>query len=169
MSVRGDKSVPSAAPLQPYRQLRNLVLGYGNPGRQDDGLGPAAASEIGRMDFPNVTAHENGQLVIEDAVDVAETDVVWFIDASRTGVEPYTISYLVPAREVSFTTHLVKPEVILALVEGYYGKSPQAYLVSIRGYEFEFADRLTLPASRNLRAAVTQIISVMKRGQEVQQ
>jgi hydrogenase maturation protease len=28
---------------------RVLVLGYGNPGRQDDGLGPAAVAEIEKM------------------------------------------------------------------------------------------------------------------------
>jgi Ni,Fe-hydrogenase maturation factor len=33
---------------------RVLVLGYGNPGRQDDALGPAAALAIAQMGFQNV-------------------------------------------------------------------------------------------------------------------
>ena len=77
------------------RAPRVLVLGYGNPGRQDDGLGPAAAAEIGKLDWPGVTACDNYQLVIEDAVEIAEHDVVWFVDAARSGAEPYEVRPLV--------------------------------------------------------------------------
>jgi hydrogenase maturation protease len=37
--------LPTASPSP-----RVLVIGYGNPGRQDDGLGPAAAAEIEKLD-----------------------------------------------------------------------------------------------------------------------
>src|SRR5450432_1649313 len=53
---------------------RILVIGYGNPGREDDGLGPAAAAEIERLGRPGVSVRGNYQLVLEDAADVAEAD-----------------------------------------------------------------------------------------------
>jgi len=134
--------------------VRVLVLGYGNPGRQDDGLGAAAVAEIETLNWPNVTAYDNYQLCIEDAIDVAEHDVVWFVDASRVGASPFAVTELSRATSVEFTSHLVRPEAILAMAEQYYNSTPCAYLLAIRGYEFEFIEALTPRASDNLRLAV---------------
>lgn len=139
------------------RAPRVLVLGYGNPGRQDDGLGPVAAAEIGKLDWPGVTACDNYQLVIEDAVEISEHDVVWFVDAARSGAEPCEVRSLSPALDIAFTSHLVKPETLLAIANRYYGKLPQAHLIGIRGYEFEFLEGLTDRASGNLAHAVALI------------
>jgi hydrogenase maturation protease len=136
------------------RRRHVLVLGYGNPGRQDDGLGPAAVAEIEKLAWPDVTAQENYQLVIEDAADIAEHDVVWFIDAARGGPEPYEIRKLFPRPEFAFTSHLLKPETLLAIAELYYASSPEAYLLGIRGYEFEFLEGLTERAKANLILAI---------------
>lgn len=133
---------------------RVLVLGYGNPGRQDDGLGPAAAAEIARLAWPRVSVQDNYQLVIEDAADIAEHDVVWFVDAARSGAEPYAIRRLAAVPDLEFTSHLLKAETLLAIVEQYYGRSPAAYLLGIRGYQFEFLEGLTERASVNLAEAV---------------
>ncbi len=138
-------------------QARILVLGYGNPGRQDDGLGPAIVAEIEGLAWRNVTAHDNYQLNIEDAIDVAEHDIVWFVDAARAGPAPYSVSDLSPASGIEFTSHLVRPEVILAIARQYYGGSPRAFLVGIRGYEFEFLEELTMEAKHNLRAALAML------------
>jgi len=141
---------------------RVLVLGYGNTGREDDGLGPAAAAQIQQLGWRNVTVLDNYQLVIEDSADVAAADVVWFVDASKTCPEPYVVKSLSPSLYAEFTTHVVQPEVILALAQMYYGKSPQAYLMGIRGYQFEFREGLTARAAQNLvsaAAALTKMIA----------
>ncbi len=146
---------PCAAPVPP--QPRILVLGYGNPGRQDDGLGPAVAAGIDALGWPNLKACDNYQLNIEDAIDVAEHDVVWFVDAAKTGPEPYTVQELSPASTFEFTSHIVRPEVILAIARHHFGRSPRAFLLAIRGYEFEFIEELTNGASDNLRIALTML------------
>jgi len=133
---------------------RVLVIGYGNPGRQDDGLGPAAAALIEALGWPGVTAYDNYQLNIEDAVDVAQSDVVWFVDAARTGPSPYAIQELAPVPTLDFTSHLVRPEAILAMAQQYYGAAPRAFLLAIRGYAFEFLEALTPAASDNLGRAL---------------
>jgi hydrogenase maturation protease len=102
---------------------RVLVLGYGNPGRQDDGLGPAAAARIEALGWPGVTAYDDYQLNIEDAVDVAAHEVVWFVDAARAG-PPFAMSELNPVPTLDFTSHLVRPEAILAMAAQYYGGAP---------------------------------------------
>ncbi len=138
-------------------QARVLVLGYGNPGRQDDGLGPAAATEIDRLGWPNLTSFDNYQLNIEDALDVAAHDVVWFVDAARTGASPYEVHEVVPALTVDFTSHLCRPETIMAIARQCYGASARGFLLAIRGYEFEFVEAITPAAAGNLDAALAML------------
>jgi hydrogenase maturation protease len=136
---------------------RVLILGYGNPGRQDDGLGPAASARIGALGWPGVTAHDNYQLNIEDTLDVADHDLVWFVDAARSGPSPYAVETLAPAASMAFTSHLVSPGAILAMARQYYGAAPQAFLLGIRGYEFAFVEELTPAATDNLGLAVAML------------
>jgi hydrogenase maturation protease len=150
MSISDPKAVLS-------REPRILVLGYGNPGRQDDGLGPAVAAGIDGLGWPNITAYDNYQLNIEDALEVAEHDVVWFVDAAKAGPSPYDVRDLSAASSIEFTSHVVRPEAILAIARQYYGKSPQAFLLAIRGYQFEFVEELTAGAVDNLRVALTML------------
>jgi hydrogenase maturation protease len=134
--------------------LRILVLGYGNPGRQDDGLGPAAAAAIATMSWPGVTTSDNYQLVLEDAIQVAAHDIVWFVDAARDGDAPCRVQSVSPALDTTFTSHLLKPESLLAIAQQQFGKCPQAVLLGIRGYEFDFLEGLSGRARANLACAV---------------
>jgi hydrogenase maturation protease len=147
MSAVGSSAAPA----------RVLVLGYGNPGRQDDGLGPAVAAGIDRLGWPNLTAFDNYQLNIEDAMDVAEHDIVWFVDAAKAGPSPYAVHALSPASSIEFTSHLVRPEAVLAIANQLYGRLPQAFMLAIRGYEFAFIEALTPGATDNLRDALTML------------
>jgi hydrogenase maturation protease len=133
------------------------MLGYGNPGRQDDGLGPALITRIGGMGWPNLTAYENYQLNIEDAADVAAHDVVWFVDAAKVGEGPYEVRDITPALQIEFTSHLLRPETVLAISRDCYGASPPAFLLAIRGYAFEFLEELTPAADANLDAALRML------------
>jgi hydrogenase maturation protease len=144
-----------------------LVIGYGNPGRQDDGLGPALANAIDQLGLPNVTAYDNYQLNIEDSVEVAEHDFVWFVDAARSGVAPYSVSSLAPAGKVEFTSHIMHPQTVLAIAQQCYGKAPAAFLLGIRGYEFEFLEALTPAATANLDAALAMLMESLRRSERV--
>ena len=140
-----------------------LVLGYGNPGRQDDGLGPAVANAIDRLGLPGVTAYDNYQLNIEDAMDVGAHDVVWFVDAAKTGAAPYAVSALAPVGTIAFTSHIMQPQTVLAIAQQCYGRAPPAFLLGIRGYEFEFIEALTAAATENLDAALAMLTDSIRR------
>jgi hydrogenase maturation protease len=120
-------------------------------------LGPAVAAGIGRLGWPGVTVSDNYQLNIEDAIDVSEHDVVWFVDASKTGNAPYAVHEVSSIAEIDFTSHLVRPEAVLAIARQCYGKSPQAFLLAVRGYDFEFVEELTPAATDNLRDALAML------------
>jgi hypothetical protein len=115
------------------------------------------AAGIDRLGWSNITAYDNYQLNVEDALEVAEHDVVWFVDATKVGPSPYDVCDLSPAPTIEFTSHIVRPEAILAIARQYYGKTPQAFLLAIRGYQFEFVEELTAGAADNLRVALTML------------
>jgi len=130
-----------------------LVYGYGNPGRQDDGLGPALVERLEDERIPGVATDTNYQLQIEDAVAVSESDTVIFVDATESGDVPFTFTELEPSDEIAFTTHTVSPGSVLALCQDMYRKKVRAYVLAIRGYGWEFAEKLTPVAEKNLEDA----------------
>jgi hydrogenase maturation protease len=134
---------------------RVLVLGFGNPGRQDDGLGPAFAEAVAAWSLPEVATDANYQLLVEDAEAVARHEVVVFADADASGPGPFSFEGLLPRSELGFTSHSLGPAAVLALAEELFGARPQAYLLGIRGYEFEGMDEtLTAKARVNLEQAL---------------
>jgi hydrogenase maturation protease len=136
---------------------RILVIGYGNPGRQDDGLGPAVATGIGQLGWANLTVYDNYQLSIDDAAEIAEHEIVWFVDAAKAGPEPYFVRDLAAASSVEFTSHVMRPEAVLAIARDCFGCCPQAFLLGVRGYAFEFVEQLTPAATLNMRAALAML------------
>jgi hydrogenase maturation protease len=138
---------------------RILIYAYGNPGRQDDGLGNRFIEEISRWieneNLPHVELESNYQLNIEDAVTIAGRELVVFIDASIEDIEDYRLSEVIPSEGRSeFTMHSVSPAFVLALCIRLYDKHPRTYLLSIKGYEWEFREGLSDRAEMNLSRAL---------------
>ena len=132
-----------------------LVIGYGNPGRQDDGLGPALADALAERGIPGLTVESDYQLTVEDAADVAACDVVVFADACVCGPEPFTFRPVEGKRAVSFSSHSIAPEAVLALAHDLFGAATRGYVLGVRGYRFdEFDERLSERARANLGQAL---------------
>jgi len=143
-----------------------LILGYGNPGRLDDGLGPALAEAIEARSLPGVTVEADYQLTVEDAAELARHRVVIFADADAAGPEPFSMTRLEPSSQpLSFSTHSVEPGDVLALAAELFGAEPEAWVLGIRGYEFdEFEERLSDKAQANLDAAVRYVEEAIRTG-----
>ncbi|MBF0289135.1 MAG: hydrogenase maturation protease [SAR324 cluster bacterium] len=136
------------------RTLKILILGYGNPGRLDDGLGPMLASKLEADCVEGVSIESNYQLTVEDAVDIAKHDIVIFADAALNSPEPFFFKKLFPQSQVTFTTHSISPESVLSLAHNCFGAKTEAYLLGIRGYEFnEFKEQISPKAQYNLEQA----------------
>lgn len=132
-----------------------LVIGYGNPGRRDDGLGPTAAAAIEKMRLRDVTVDSDYQLTVEDAHAVARCDVAVFVDADASGPEPFSFRRIAPSDYASFSSHSVEPDVVLGLARSLFKAEPDGYVLGIRGYEFnEFGEALSKGARENLDEAV---------------
>ncbi|MBI5543320.1 MAG: hydrogenase maturation protease [Deltaproteobacteria bacterium] len=135
-----------------------LLLGIGNPGRRDDGLGPALAEQVEKLDIPGVTVDADYQLTIEDSAAAAEHDVLVIADAAAAGPEPYSFQPLEPTEHLEFSSHSVEPGGVLGLAQSVFGKKPEAWVLGIRGYEFgELAEGLSDQARANLQSALAFI------------
>jgi hydrogenase maturation protease len=144
------------------------VIGYGNPGRRDDGLGPAFAETIGKMNFDGVTVDAGYQLGIEDAAAIADHDEVLFVDAARDGIEPFTIERVRPELSTSFTTHRVQPSFVLAVAREIFDAETKGYLLGIRGYELdELEEGLSSGARANLEAAFRFVVPALGTGERL--
>lgn len=142
-----------------------LLIGFGNPGRLDDGLGPAFADAVEAMNIDGVTVDADYQLAVEDSAAVAAHQTVVFADAAVDGPAPFSFRRLEARAKVplGFTSHSVRPEAVLVMAREMFDSEAEAYMLGIRGYEFnQFAEGLSTPARRNLRAALEFIEPVLR-------
>ena len=138
---------------------KTLVVGFGNADREDDGSAWHILSGIAsRLGIPIPDAPEDGffpedqlidlwyvlQLTPEMAEEMARYERIIFVD-THTGSIPQEI-LLQPVEGTpsssSFTHHMT-PAACLALVSTLYKGSPEAMLLSIRGYQFGFTRELS--------------------------
>jgi len=131
-----------------------LVYGYGNPGRQDDGLGYNFVKNLEEKNTQMFDLDFNYQLNIEDASNIADYDIVVFVDASLRIEEDFTFAPLKAAEETRHTTHAISAQAVLHLCQQVYHKTPEAYLLEIKGYEWELDEKLTLKSEIALKKAL---------------
>ena len=134
---------------------RILVIGYGNPGRADDGLGPALAERLEAMNIPNLTVESDYQLSIEHAAMAAEHDIVVFADADADAREPFYLLAVEGKPSGRFTTHGVDPGEILHLARSCFDSSPDGYLLGMRAEVLDrFGEEMSATAREGLEAAL---------------
>jgi hydrogenase maturation protease len=139
-----------------------LLIGYGNPGRLDDGLGPALAEAVDALRLPGVTVDIDYQLQPEDAAQIAAHDVVIFVDADLACEAPFRFQRIEPKRQTSFSSHSTSPEALLALAREAFGTSTVGYVLGIRGEAFDdFGEDLSPAARANLDAARAFIVPLL--------
>jgi hydrogenase maturation protease len=142
-----------------------LLIGYGNPGRLDDGLGPQLAADLEGRGIPGLTVDSDYQLTVEDADSVARHEVAVFADAAVTGSEPFYFRRLAPGGTAGFSSHSVEPAEVLALSQTLFKRLPEAYVLGIRGYIFEdFGEGLSDRARANLAQAADFMERVIRAG-----
>lgn len=131
-----------------------LLIGYGNPGRGDDGLGPAFSEGMAARALPGLEIDTDYQLVAEHALAISGHDLVIFADAEIGGTEAFSFREIAPGAPEVLGSHSLVPETVLALCETLYGARPQAFVLGISGYDYgEVKEGLSEKAAGNLQAA----------------
>ena len=149
---------------------KTLIYGYGNPGRQDDGLG-ARFTEltekwITENNLNDITVDCNYQLNIEDAATISEYERVIFVDASVVeDVKSFRLEPIEPNdATIEFTMHAVSTAFVVHLCQTIYKKAPEAYNLHIRAYEFDFKEELTQQAAENMLDALAFLKEFLTKG-----
>jgi hydrogenase maturation protease len=136
-----------------------LILGYGNPDREDDGVawhilkrlaprfGYTQPADLAEGYLPAgklVDLFTALQLTPEMAEVISGYDRVCFVDAHTGNIpEDIAVKEVVQGFQASPFTHHMTPATCLSLAHTLHGKAPQAILVSIRGYQYEFSQQLS--------------------------
>jgi hydrogenase maturation protease len=153
---------------------RTLFLAYGNPDRQDDGVAWYVLQQIGKefkhpvVDWNTDFYEELGQIpdfffTLQLTPELNELlsgyDQICFIDA-HLGVELGDLEMMAisPNFEPSTLSHHMTPQFLLDITRTNKGKSPNAVLLTIRGFEFQFVQGLSpktqLLADRAVQEAI---------------
>ena len=140
-----------------------LIIGYGNPSRGDDALGPAAIDAIERLvgehpEWGGIEVVTDFQLQIEFVTDLAGRERIVFIDAAARGAEPFAFGPLVAKEDASISTHALSPASLLTVYRSFHGAdAPPCFLLGIMGYDFDLGVPLSAGARRNLAAALAML------------
>jgi hydrogenase maturation protease len=165
-----------------------MIIGYGNCLRRDDAAGCKVAEAIATWQFPQLRSLVVHQLTPELAAELAEVELVIFIDAYAAdtikdpvrqivGGNRQTSQVSLPMAEVivkpitaiengtvsSRIGHIADPVGVLALSKVIYGKLPTAWQILIPAIDFGFGDRLSPLAQQGIEQAKEEVEVLINR------
>lgn len=143
------------------------IIGYGNPHRKDDGIGPYVIERLSlnlgeRTGVALRSLHQLDPVVAEE---VQGAEVLILVDAT---VEPLEHGLrwirVQPKRDVlPWGTHHLQPSAFAGLLEALYRRHPATWLVSVQGNDFGFGEGLSLEAREKAEQASREIIQFCSR------
>ncbi len=153
-----------------------LVIGYGNAYCRDDGVALYVINELRRFrgmrklqpdedgldelghSFDSVMLH---QLVPEIIPVVAGYRLVFFVDA-HVGTIPDRVRVVRVEEEGGFhaVSHHMSPGMVLRMVPETKGVAPTAYLVSVKGENFDFGFGITDTCKLSADLAIKKILDL---------
>jgi hydrogenase maturation protease len=138
------------------------IVGYGNPQRRDDGIGPSVVEGLtaalgGEEGVRILSLHQLDPDLIEELGDVEHLILV---DASVEGSEGgVDWEEVVPDLGAMHPlSHHMTPAFFLALWGALRGRSPRAWLVSVQGEDFGLGEGLSPRAQGRAHRASREII-----------
>lgn len=142
------------------------IIGYGNPQRRDDGIGPFVVDRL-----KGVLKHKKGvrlsafpQLEADLVEELCEAERILFVDATVENLDGgRTWGRVSPeTRNRPYLTHHVQPSYLLGLIQALYHRSPPAWLVSIQGHDFGFGEGLSPGAEKSAEDVGGEILQFIE-------
>lgn len=169
----GQQAVRLHIDYQKVTSLKKLLLlGYGNPDREDDGVAwhilHALTEKLGLAspasyedEFPeseHIDFAFHLQLTPEMAEDISAYEFVCFVDAHTGNIpEPVRLVEVESQFQNSPFTHHLTPQSLMSMCETLYSRRPDAALVSVLGYRFLFTRQLSAETAQLVPQAVELI------------
>ncbi len=153
---------------------KTLLIGYGNPDREDDGVAwhiLRGVADFFNLIIPDILDEDlikvdenlhflfDLQLIPEMTYDMTEYSRICFVDAHTGALEnDINIQHLDRKFQNSPLTHHMTPQTILSILEQTFNHKPEAILVSVRGYQFGFENFLS-PRTKKIATVAIEKIS----------
>jgi hydrogenase maturation protease len=157
--------------------LRTLVIGYGNLDRSDDGVALWVVNALRRYLGQEALAEERTGLeglgksidsvfltqLVSELTDVMSAyDSIIFVDAHVYENSPdLRCTQVLPSLQQSAFTHHVTPELLIALFQHLHRRELNAFVVSVRGHNFDFGPGLSPATAALVEPAVRQIVGLL--------
>ena len=135
-----------------------LIIGIGNSGRSDDGLGWLLVDAIRKKSL-NIDLVYRYQLQIEDAELISDYHTVIFADATKKSTEEgFFFELCQPNQGIGLSSHILEPETVLWLENDLFKKSPVAFVLGIEGEKWELSLEPSQSGLSNLKRAIDFIL-----------
>jgi hydrogenase maturation protease len=161
----------AVSPAATSRERRcDLLIGWGNGLRQDDGVGGAIAAAAGSWELASLAVIERTQLTPELAPQLAAARRVLFVDAeppAAAGPGGWRLEPLLPQAaegagagdSAGLLSHHVSADQLLRLAECLYGRRPPAWQLLVAAHGYGFSTRLS-PATA---AMLEEVLAAVRR------
>jgi hydrogenase maturation protease len=135
-----------------------LVLGFGNPLREDDGVAWRVCEEL-RRTHPELRVIVVPQLLPELATELSRCDGVVFVDA-RVGAAPGLVhrQALRSAAGLDAIGHAIDPALLIAITAQLCGHEPRAALVTVTVGRLGFGESLSPEVEAAVPGAAREVI-----------
>jgi hydrogenase maturation protease len=136
--------------------MRLVIFGWGNVSRGDDGIGPLLLSRIEQTGLQGALLIEDYQLQLEHALDLEGGELALFLDAGKGTPAPFSFHEIFEQKGMTHTSHALAPESVLAVFRQVTNKiPPPAFLLCVRGEDFELGAGLSTDGATRLEQAST--------------
>jgi hydrogenase maturation protease len=137
------------------------IIGYGNPQRRDDGIGPYIVKRLQplfehRNDVHLLVLHQ----LEPDVIDVLKNaHTILFVDATvEMLAEGCHWAEIQPEiKALPCLIHQVSPSFILGLLQCLYRRNPTAWMISIEGTDFSFGSGLSADAHKKAEQVIGEL------------
>ena len=147
--------------------VRVWIIGYGNPHRRDDGVGPHVVNGLGRFLGPRRGCRLLSLLQLNPdlAEDMRDAHSIVLVDASAEYIEGgWSWTRVLPEwGDLPYLTHHTSPPFFLGLLQAVYHACPAMWLVSVQGEDFGFGEGLCPETEKRAKAVIWDIARWMSQ------
>jgi hydrogenase maturation protease len=157
--------------------VRNLIIGYGNLERQDDGVAFHVVNRLRRhlaqkpldCDDDGMSRLGGGtdsvfirQLVPELIETIVHYDRVIFVDAHVPADRPKLVCTRLNAGDgMALFSHHMHPAMLLGILKAVWDREPLSHLFSIQGFRFDLGRRLSAKTAGLVGPAAAMILDML--------
>jgi hydrogenase maturation protease len=148
-----------------------LIFAVGNESRGDDALAPLLLRKLDSwLEATGRGAQfellEDFQLQVEHALDMAGRELVLFVDAGMETAAPYAFYRVQPGVSRTLFSHAITPQAVLDTYTQINGQAPPpAFVLCIRGEQFELGATLSPQAEQHMELAMEFLRERMQKAE----